>query len=428
MTSTDLVHVAAPATSTLDLAPQAWDLAAKIARTEFVPGSLRGKPEAVLACMLTGHELGIGPMQALAKIHVIDGRPAMAAELMRAVILAAGHEVWIEESSSTRVTVGGMRVGSTRETKVTWTLDDAKKADLAGRQNWRKYPRAMLLARATAELARAIFPDVLAGISYTVEELEDGELAAPEDVHPVADAAPPAPAVKKAVAKKAATRKAAAPKPAAGTTPAPPLPGEEDLEERPPVDEPGEQEPEPGDTELERAARPLPAPAAIAVALKAKGINDREDKLRIVSEILDRRVETTTNLEGWEVELVLRTVDACSLEELEGMAAPDAEVVEEVRVPERSEPVQTAPREDPPAPLTDTAAGPPSTWSDAAWRSFLAERGVKVTELIREAQRLAREDGEQGPANLGELASCSSSLLDLLVGFVEELSASRGGS
>lgn len=69
------------------LAPEvigsAFDLASKVAATEFVPSALRGKPEAIMACILMGREIGVGPMQALSKIHVVDGRPAMAAELMR---------------------------------------------------------------------------------------------------------------------------------------------------------------------------------------------------------------------------------------------------------------------------------------------------------------------------------------------------------
>lgn len=224
-----------PTASTLDLVPAAFDLAQRIARTDFVPTAFRGKPEAVMAAMLTGRELGIGPMQALSKIHVIEGRPSMAAELMRAVVMRAGHDIWVEDSNSTRVTLGGKRLGSERETRVTWTMDDAKKAGLDQRQNWRKYPRAMLLARATGELCRAIFADVLAGISYTYEELTDGDVIDAEDLADTdtetgdgtAGKAPKARKTRKAT--KSIARGAPAAEPAPEPEPAadvPPLPGE----------------------------------------------------------------------------------------------------------------------------------------------------------------------------------------------------------
>lgn len=216
--------------TSLELAPQAWSLAQRIVNTDFVPSSFRGRPEAVLAAMLTGHELGIGPMQSLSKIHVIDGRPAMAAELMRALVLGAGHELWVEESSNTKCVIVGRRRGSDRETRITWTMDDAKRAGLEGRQNWRKYPRAMLLARATSELMRLAFADVIGGISYSVEELTDGEQVDEQDT---TVAEPPAPAGKKARARRAVTAQPEpiAEPPVADSRPAidvPLLPGEED--------------------------------------------------------------------------------------------------------------------------------------------------------------------------------------------------------
>lgn len=219
----------APTVDTLDLVPKAFELAQHIARTEFVPSSLRGKPEAVMAAILTGHEVGIGAMQALSKIHVIDGRPAMAAELMRGLVLRAGHELWIEESTTTKCTVVGVRAGSSRETRITFTMDDAKRAGLDGRKNWRSYPTAMLLARATAALCRAVFPDVLAGISYTTEELEDGDVIQVDD--PGGNSTPPAPKGTKKKAARSITSGPGPVEPAPEPPPAadvPALPGEDE--------------------------------------------------------------------------------------------------------------------------------------------------------------------------------------------------------
>ena len=50
-------------------------LAARIHNTSFVPKALRGDPNSVLACILTGDELGLGPMQSLRMVNVIDGPP-----------------------------------------------------------------------------------------------------------------------------------------------------------------------------------------------------------------------------------------------------------------------------------------------------------------------------------------------------------------
>jgi hypothetical protein len=156
-----------------DVMPAVGDLANKISQTNFVPKTLRGKPAEIAACILTGREVGIGPMQSLAKIHVIDGRPAMSSELMRSLVMAAGHEITYPTLSDDKVTAKGKRAGSDQWTEVTWTLKDAQRIGVAGRDTWKKYPRQMLSARATAELCRLLFPDALGGISYTPEELED---------------------------------------------------------------------------------------------------------------------------------------------------------------------------------------------------------------------------------------------------------------
>lgn len=169
----DLATTPTAPTAPIEPAPTPFDdtfrLAKRIAETDFAPKALRGNPNAVLACILTGQELGIGGMKALQSIHIIEGRPTLSAELMRALVLAAGHRLDIIESTNAKVTLYGQRRGSGSRAQVTWSIADAQTAKLTGNPSWSKYPRSMLLARATSELCRMIFPDVIGGM-YTPDE------------------------------------------------------------------------------------------------------------------------------------------------------------------------------------------------------------------------------------------------------------------
>ena len=98
------------------------------------------------------------------------------------------------ESTRDRAEWVTKRKGSGRETKLAWTIEDAHAANLVEKSgggdfrgisrsgkpsNWDKYRRTMLRWRAGTELARAVYPDVTAGI-YTPDELADGP--APESL------------------------------------------------------------------------------------------------------------------------------------------------------------------------------------------------------------------------------------------------------
>lgn len=155
--------------------PAVGDLATKIAQTEFVPDSLRGKPAAIAAAILYGRELGLEPMTSLRSVNVIKGKPALSAEAMRALVLAAGHDIRFQEMTSARCVIVGKRKGQDETTTVTFTMDDAKKMGVGGGQQYSKMPRQMLAARATAELCRLIFADAIGGLQVDVEVDDEAE-------------------------------------------------------------------------------------------------------------------------------------------------------------------------------------------------------------------------------------------------------------
>jgi hypothetical protein len=270
--------------SWVDVMDRGVELAEIIANTEFVPKGLRGNQPAILAAILYGHEVGLEPMQSLAKVAVIDGRPSLAAEAQRALILAAGHEMWVEETSVTRATVAGRRRDSKQTQRVTWTLDDAKRARIAGKQNWQTYPRQMLVARASAELARNIFADVIGGMAAS-EELEDAD--------PDAGTFEPEPEAKTTTRRRrrptAATAARETPPPAAPTTEPPP-----------PAQEPTPAEPDPPN---QAAMKKLFA------LFNEKGMGDRDARLAWSEQILDRQITTAKNLSAIDVSRLIETLE-----------------------------------------------------------------------------------------------------------------------
>lgn len=293
----------------VQLASDVWPLANRLSETEFVPKPLRGRPEAVLACMLKGSELGIPLMQSLSSIHVIEGRPTMSSELMRAVVQSHGHVIVVEESTSTRCIIKGRRNGETEWQRFTFTHDDAQRAGLLGKDVWKRWPGPMCLARASGMLCRAVFADCLAGISYTLEELNDGEGTLQPDVAVViADTLDERPAPRKARARKQATRNNSHnPEPAAPVPvqrEQPPLPGEDGIEDAD-IIEPKASRPTTVDNDTTR-----PGPQQIAIALRAHGVTTSAERGRAICQILGRQVTSSKQLTADEIGVVLGVVNS----------------------------------------------------------------------------------------------------------------------
>lgn len=175
---------------------EAMEFAKIIASSDMVPKDYINKPGNVLVAVQTGAELGLKPMQSLQGISVINGRPGVWGDAMWALILShPEYEDSTEEKSDTKCTVTLKRRNKSAVI-VTFSMEDAKKAGLAGKQGpWQTAPKRMLQMRARAFACRDLFADALKGIK-SVEELRDYPPEPREvDITPAAAPEPVAPAV-----------------------------------------------------------------------------------------------------------------------------------------------------------------------------------------------------------------------------------------
>lgn len=143
--------------------PEVFKLSEVLANARgFVPSSYLGQPHAIAAAILTGAELGMGPMESLREIHVVNGRPTLSAAAMLARAVRAGVEAQWIESTDTRAVLRLSR-GSTHYEQ-SWSLEDARRANLLIKSGpWQAYPAAMLRARCISAAVRAYCPDAIGG-------------------------------------------------------------------------------------------------------------------------------------------------------------------------------------------------------------------------------------------------------------------------
>jgi DNA polymerase-1 len=178
------LSVVAPVEFSKQLEPRTLNEAGQLAKWvhESRQFSAYGTPQAVLATVLAGRELGLQAMASLRSIHIIEGKPTLSADLIRALVMQSPTCEYFRctERTETRATFETKRRGdppialsfTIEEGRAAWKKDDAawKKS------GWGTFPADMLVARASAKLARLVYPEVCFGL-YTPDELTDGRAA-----------------------------------------------------------------------------------------------------------------------------------------------------------------------------------------------------------------------------------------------------------
>lgn len=144
--------------------------------------------------VMAGRELGFGPIASMTGIHIIQGRPAIGADLMAKAVKRSGrYNYQVAELTDEACNIeffeksndAWQPIGTSRFTKA-----DAAKAKT---KNLDAFPRNMLFARAMSNGVKWFCPDALGLTTYTPEELDGNGIEASAPI--AAPAAQPEPAI-----------------------------------------------------------------------------------------------------------------------------------------------------------------------------------------------------------------------------------------
>lgn len=127
----------------------------------------------IYAIVEKAKSIGVSPLDALnGGMYFVQGKVEMTAAMMNQLIRQHKHSITKDKKSSDSMCIlHGKRADNGDTWVESFSIEDAKKAGIY-RNQWLKYPKDMLFARALSRLARQLFPDVIKGC-YVQGEIAD---------------------------------------------------------------------------------------------------------------------------------------------------------------------------------------------------------------------------------------------------------------
>lgn len=146
-----------------------------------------------LVKVLAGAELGFGPIASMQGVYIVKGKVTLAANLIAAQIQRSKRFRYrVARLDNERCELVFFELGE-EIGRSSFTLEDARAANLLGNATYKQFPRNMLFARALTNGARWFCPEVFNGPIYTPDELgaevdEDGQVVRlPPPAEPILD-------------------------------------------------------------------------------------------------------------------------------------------------------------------------------------------------------------------------------------------------
>ena len=172
---------------------QALCIAEAFSHSTFIPKTYQGNPSNILVAMQLGSEIGLGPLQSLQSICVINNQPSLFGDALMALVQGSTLCEWFCEGFDDESQCGWARTKrrGRKEAEQIFSLDMAKRAGLTEKSGpWKQYPERMCKLKARNWLCRDVYPDVLRGFSRLniverdfVEEKVVSDVSEPESTN-----------------------------------------------------------------------------------------------------------------------------------------------------------------------------------------------------------------------------------------------------
>jgi len=155
-----------------------WDAelrgAAMLVKSGMTPKDIN-RPEAAMFIILAGRDMGLSAVQSLRSLRVIHGKVELSADVQLGLFhRAGGKSQWLELTDQS-VRLKLVAPWSIEAHVCTYTVEDARRAKLAGGESWQKYPKAMLRSRAITSGLKDIGFIPTSGV-YAPGEISEGEV------------------------------------------------------------------------------------------------------------------------------------------------------------------------------------------------------------------------------------------------------------
>lgn len=137
--------------------------------------------------ILAGRELGLGPAQSMASLHIVSGKLQPSADLLARLVRSSGRYTYDVEHLDDDVCVlafyelAAHHAGRRLLGRSQFSDEDRSRAGLGG-DTWKKYPRNMLFSRAMTNGVTWFCPDVVVPQTGILEPEGLNPLAIPDEV------------------------------------------------------------------------------------------------------------------------------------------------------------------------------------------------------------------------------------------------------